>query len=645
MSKGDKARRVIGLPIGVILACLVLIACFHIPGWQTRVTVPIIARTFPVSEFLDTAFFRTGPDSVVELFIKKPLDTIRIRDQFGVIEMLDSFDIMLDSFVITPVLEKRTGVGVQDLIGTIPRDSLRLPIPRFGYEHSVYCSLPGIKSAELAGGVLVSRVENRTSIRLDTVRLELSGIGTMDFGPLDSMSGAELRTNLAGMKLDSAICGRLVLASSGTGSESVWVHIRDSVLVNLRVDSLRLCQGHICLCGSTGMHSCYHKISFLHTSHHMRLDSALMDNGTVSFVLDNTMPLPLGVELNIREVGFDTTIDMPAWARTAISLDLGGMAYRNPDPDSSRLTVSSVVSAMPNGKFVDLNLSQGLEVRFDGEIQSPEYLEGEALDTVWSSEMRDTLATDFPEQLSHMKFSHVLVHGTAVNALDFTGVIQITVIGFNPGAESAAVAGYLVINRGTPDHPASSFASLDVAGLWDIAPSVLVTCTRAGVIGEGRAWSESYLTGSVTLQTPLRAKLIADTLKFGPWKVPVDSGLRPNEQRQLKDAEVVVHVVNHFPLGIRAKLSLWSAGAESTAIPISVSQPQIDPEHGWVIAGRDSVLKVGLNEAQCRIFYADFFQAGLEIYIPTTDTITLTARDFFCIKNSYANLELGFGPK
>ncbi len=639
---GRKAGAFAAVLAGLVL---LLLACLHFPGWQTRLTVPVISHTVYARELLDSTLFRVGADSVMELYLEHDLDTIRPTDLFGTVEVSDTFSLMLDSFVLTPVLDLETGAGMDDIIGAAPPDSALMPVPAFRCEIPVSGSLPGIEHAEPAGGFVIARVENRTRVRLDTVRLELGGIGTFNLGPLDSMCAAAQRMELAGATLGSVLNGSMVLTGPGTGAESVWVRATDSVLVRVVIDSMRLRRGRIRPGDSTRMTARYAKTSYLHTRHRMRLDTALFGSGTIDFRLHNTMPLPLSVELCVEELGFDSAIDLGPGQRTEFPLELTGRGYRNRSPDSSRLTVCCFARVKPTGSFVNLDPSHGLEIEFDGRTETPDYLEGEALDTVWNTELHDTVAIDFPEQLAHLKFAHVWLHGTAVNAVDFAGVLEMTVTAVNPEAESTIARNTVVVNPGTPGQPEASSASSDIAGLFNIAPDRLFISSRAGLIGPGRAWSGSWLTGDVILQTPLRAKLIADTFRFGPWEIPIDSTVRPNSKRELKGAELVVHVVNHLPLAMTGRLLLWSPTADTAAVPIAVPEAQIDPGSGRVVAARDSTVRAELNAEQCRVFYAESFQAELELFVPTTDTITLMARDYFRVEKSYARLTVEIPPK
>jgi len=564
--------------------------CFNLPSWETVLTVPILSEKFYARDMLDSALFRAGGDSVIEFHVEQGFDTVRLAEQFGEFSSEDSFCLAVDSFVLSPVLELRTGAGMEDIIGRLPADSVRSPMPAFEHEHEVRAEVPCIEDAELAAGFLLARVDNRMPVRLDEATLDIEGLACIDFGTIEPRGSSERRADLTGARLRAVLDGRLAVGSAGSGSESVWVRVSDSVLLWLKVDSVRLRRGRVRLADSTRLGAEYHRVSYLQTRHNVRLDSAFLKRGAVHFSINNAMPVPMRPRLSVREFAFDSTVEVNAGEEMRFTLVLDGRTYRNDSPDSSRLTITAWVDAEPSGATVELGPEHRLVVGYRVGDLDIGYLSGEALDTVWSPEFTGSATIEFPERMEHIKFANVRLTGTAVNGLGFQGMLEARVVAYNPQGESASISRLIHVGPGTPESPTTSSAEVDVASLFNIAPHELRFTGRTAVLGRGAASDASWASGHAEIQTPLRARLIADTFRFGPWTVPLDSAVRPGRNKQLNSAELVVCVSNHLPLSLTGKLSLKRGPGYVADVRLAIPEPEIEMHTGRVVAARDSTL-------------------------------------------------------
>jgi hypothetical protein len=192
-----------------------------------------------------------------------------------------------------------------------------------------------------------------------------------------------------------------------------------------------------------------------------------------------------------------------------------------------------------------------------------------------------------------------------------------------------------------------NFATAEVARLFNVVPDRLYISRRGGATGRGSAGPSSFVASSVKLEAPLHAALQPDTFRFGPWTVRLDSILKPLslDWLDVDCAEVTVHVVNHLPVVPTGQLLLWAEPEETVAVSLAVPSAQIDPVTGRVIAAGDSLVTVGLNENEARVFRNPSLAAELRLYFPATDTIALMSRDYFRVEYSYANLTIRVGRR
>jgi hypothetical protein len=202
----------------------------------------------------------------------------------------------------------------------------------------------------------------------------------------------------------------------------------------------------------------------------------------------------------------------------------------------------------------------------------------------------------------------------------------------------------LVIAPGTPGTPAVSTTTIDVAPMVNIGPDRIVAFGRAGITGPGSASARDFFWGEVNVQGPLQVQILADTFSFGPWVVAVDSAKSPAVLDDVTEGEIVVRLINHLPLAMSGELSVWSRVGETASVALAVPEPQIDPVTGRVTSASDSTITSLLTLSQCRVF-ADTFKAVVRLYVPTTDTITLMARDYLQVERSYSRLTVVTEPK
>ncbi len=634
---------------GAAAASLVLLflACVHLPKWQTGITVPLLSRTFFASEVLDSSRFRVGPDSVFQLHVERTLDTVRAGDRFGTVGIHETADFALGDFRFAGPLDTVCGVSVEDMLGIGGPDSMRLPVPPFRYEQPLAARLRLFERAELAGGYLVAHVANHSAVRIDTVRLDLVGVGTLLTGPVDPESSAEGRIGLAGTTLDSLLLGSLQLTGLGSGNDSVWVHVRDSIFVRLTVDSLRLRRGRIVVSDTGQVRASLRRTSCIRVDQPIRFDSVCFAAGVVGCTLTNSLPVPLTVRLGMVEVQFDSTFALAAGQEQEFSLDLADRWYHNPNLDSNQLTMSVLVGVTPTGQPVEVDSAQGLTVRLDGEIRALNYAAGTIQDTAWSRYWTDTLLTHIPTWLSRAKLANIWLFCAAANGSNFTSVAEFRLAAYSPAGESAVAETSIVLPPGTEQEPSLSFATADVARIFNVAPDRLYISRRGGATGSGSAGPNSFVAGSVVLEAPLRVALQPDTFRFGPWTVQLDSVLKSLSLKwpDVDRAQVTVHVVNHLPVVPTGQLLLWAVPEETVAVSLAVPPAQTDPVTGGVIAAGDSLVTVGLNENEALVFRNPSLSAELRLYLPATDTIALMSRDYFQVEYSYASLTVRIGGR
>jgi hypothetical protein len=147
------------------------------------------------------------------------------------------------------------------------------------------------------------------------------------------------------------------------------------------------------------------------------------------------------------------------------------------------------------------------------------------------------------------------------------------------------------------------------------------------------------------LAAPLRVQLLAETLRFGPWSLPVPSTVRSKPGQELLGGEVVVPVAGRFPFEMKGMLRLAGDNGDTLRFDITVPAGVVDPERGVTLAERDSVLVLEFGREAQGIFRGRQLDADFELFVPGTDTVLITPADHFRIDESYARVKMKLGRK
>jgi hypothetical protein len=624
-----------------LLTLLLFAACLHTPGLRTTLTVPILSRTFRLVDLLAGDWLEVTPDSLLRLRFAAELDSVRANDLIDTLHIGDSLLLTGADLVLTPVASGCWSVSPEDLFG--PAVGETVPIPQFSHDSVFTSGLPGVGHALLADGVLWVRVENRLPVRLDSLEVAVAGLGPVFVGAVES--SACRRTDLGGLIVDSLVRCSLRFWSRGSQGQPVPIEPADSLLISLTVDSLRVRHGRVHPADSTSISGSTQSVSYLGTRHRIRIDSAFFAGGRLDFGLSNRLPFDVSATVRLPELDYCHSLELGAGDSTGYALDLADIGYRSSCPDSSRLTLVCVADRRSGPGTLQFDSTQGLWVRCSGGAPEVLSLAGEALDTVWSPARVETLAVEFPRWARRIRVRSLLLAGFARSAVGFDGVFDLAATALNAAGETAQAGAQWLVPAGSPEHPDSSTLVLNLARLANIGPDRLVVSGRAGVIGPGGLVRASYVAGRAEGIFPLQAKVLPDTVELGPWAAAVDTAVR-RQLGLLAGAGVSMQVVNHVPLAASGELRLWRKWSPDTVrLGFGVPAPVIDSALGIVVQPRESLVRVELDRQQAQVFDADSLFTAVRVFLPETDTVALTARDFMQIEESHAELYLDIKPR
>lgn len=628
-----------------LLPLLLFLAC-HRPGWETVLTVPVISRRFTIDDLRFVPFaghVRPGPNEVLQLDIDYTLDTLLAADLLGALSGEGSTEFALPDFLLSPVGTTSAGLPVAALAGVPIGDSLLVPVPAFARDTAAAVWFPGLDSVAARSAVLRVTVDNRTDLDFDSVRVEMPVSGEPVFsGAVPARASVERRSVVGSAVIGRGLLARVRVFCGGSGGAPVWLRARDSLLVIVTVDSLRIEAGRLSLGQATAAEAVRDDTLFLGGRYRVRLDSAQLGAGLVAVTVANDLPFAVRCSLALDEVGQTHMLDLGPRDSLGWLVELHDAIYRNRNPDSSQLTVSCRVAGSLTGEPVALGPGDGVRVAARADSVSLAYGRGWAADTIWSPVLQESLSWTVPESLRGLpiRLSSVRLVGEVASGFNLAGVFELELRASEPGGATAVESLRLSLPPGVPEQPGLGRFEVEIADLLNIVPDRLAVSGRAGLAGAAEFWSRSFVTGCGSAVVPLRVKVLPFTDSIGPWTVPLDSVLRKFARGYIHGAEVEATVSNHLPLGVRAELLLWSGGTDTVRVPIDVPTPQLDPVGGWVVAPADTTVVAGLDSSGVAVLQFEPCFASLLLRFPETDTIALRSVDYFQVDPALLRLEV-----
>lgn len=637
--------RALRLVAPVALAGLGLVpGCVELPAWETYFTIPLVSDTVCPIELFDSTLFRMT-DSSVDLHVELDFDTVHASDSFGRFSIADMFVFPLGAFTLPRVTAVAAGYAIWDVRGIQPSDSF---IGRFGHyvrEYRFEFPLPGVDSVLLGGGVIEVRVDNRTRVPLHRVKLEFTGIRTRLLGMADTMAQTGFRLDLAGVRLGETVAGRLVLISLGTGENEVLLCHADSVLVELAVDSVRLQTGWLRPgCPVPVLVDAGYSRTLV-MDQRLVVDSALFSQGDIVLTFGNTLSVGVELDFAIRELGFDSCLVVAADTTTVCEIELSGRCFSNPDQDSIRLTTTVTARLLPAAEPVTVSETQELRVDVLGSGLRTAYIHATARDTVWTKPTTQTVRVEQPQRFARMRLTGLWLNARARSTLGFPGVMEVTVAAETRSGDSTEVRLVADLPPGSPEEPSFGDAVAEATRLLGVEAERLRFSARFGLTRTGSISYPSWTTSSALLAAPLRVQLLADTVCFGPWSLPIPSTVRSKPGQELLGGELVVPVTGRFPFRMKGLIRLVGEKGNRLQFEMAVPSAVMDPKRGVTVAPRDSVLVFEFGEEAQAIFKGREFDVEFDLVLPRTDTVLVTPADHFRIDESYARVKMRLGRK
>ncbi len=623
----------------IILIPIILLVCIKRPKFQTEINIPLLSQNLRIREILDSNYFRINPDSSMDLYYQARIDTFYVNDSLKIFELYDTLHLALNDFFINNLVKSSINLTLADITGFNLPDTT---IPVMPFDTTLFGQelfLSGLEQIDVIEVIMILEVSNFTQLSFDTVDLDLHEIGNYSFASIGAGQTLTKREKLQDFNLtDSVISFDIRIYTPGS-PVPIPVSRYDSLKINISFDSLRINSG-LFRVPVNGMQATRTGNCLIPSNYRIHIDTIIFLSGILNLTLYNQLPCPIQTSIYINELGFDSLVYLPAGMINDINLDFSGRSYINQNPDSTIMTCSTEVIVLPTTQPIEFQPAEFLSVTYV--FTEPRILKfiGTIYDTITSQIKPKIINLNLPQGLGHVNIQNAELEASITSALEFPVVFYLRLESNNDLGEQVVIDTLLEIQPGSPTLPRTTPLLMEITELINIVPRNITITGFRGVTGTGRAEAESYITGAYSFMSPLRLAFDSSTINFNPKQVDITDKQRDNIERYLASATITASYINHFPFGVSGILKLESVNTDTVFIPFRVIEPTVDERTGIVLSAVDTIITIDLDENEMNVFKQNQIFATASLFLPKTDTVSVTARDYFSIDYSIGKLKL-----
>lgn len=620
-------------------------ACFKKPKWETNVTIPLVSKVFSVTNLIDTSDFNIWPDSSINFILSGKTDSVFLLDSIKLENLCDTTYSFLSDFLIRNFVSDYTFLNVKEVTNQpLPDTSIYIHVSPISLLFSRTLNLNNIRNVSIATCVVQLNITNGTRLYFDSVICQMNNLAPISIYAFDSLTSRSMSQRFGNFDLDSIVSFNISVFSPGTGTDSILASNRDSVTFSITFDSMRINSGSFRSVPPKIIRKSKVKIYSLPSNYAIKINELVLGAGELVVNLENNFPFYCSLQVTIPELTFDTLFTLPAFNSIECELSLANRIYHNSSDSLTPLTLQTSYGVLLDSFFINIGPEHFISVQYQVSGIEIDSLAGQIIDTISQSFSSDTININLPDFLSGVRTVNAYAMLELTNAVYFPLHMQLNIIGYNHIGNSIVLDTVLPIAAGTPTTPEHTILTIDCNEFLNFHPDFAVIDARVSSIGSGWMSRASYNTASYTITTPLRLVLQADTVSFGPDTVRISEDVRNRIRDNLKAGAFHALVQNHLPSAMSGKILLENSNFISVPINIAMPSAMVD-NNGVVTTPVDTNITISLTKPEIQLFTDSIVMVTILLYIPNTDTITITARDYIKIKESYAKIETEISPK
>jgi len=655
---GNMRFKRIGLSLLVFLVVFLGHSCLknpEAPRWDTDITIPLIWDTYPMSELIDTLhatseYLELGSDSVLQFFIEQDFDTLtNIIDSIANFRQ-STFTISLVNFRIpklTPDNLKPARLSQVILGGdALPETPTVLPVPPINTTVTTSCPIMhDIKSIEIKKGILRIKLNNYTHVRFDSLVIQDLRTGDIDitipFAPVEAMDSVSKTIAINNTRAADSIACSLHLRKLESESTSVCRY--DSIVVVVSFDSLNITGGEVKIPHLS--HSMDTTLSLpTYSEYPLHLDSTKFSEGSITLRADNSFPVNAKVRIESPEFGLDTIFQVDSCQSNSMTMNLEGKTFYNNDPIGTSFGCAVRVDVDSSAGYVLFSVEDSIESDMRVDNLDFESIYGEFTDDIVHTIPAEARGIDIPQGLSSLRIKEATANLTLTNAIGIRGSADLSIEGRN--SKTGASANVLInggVDAGSIDNPTTSSLSENLAPVINIAPDMIIISGKVTLPADVFSVKKtSWITGHVSVTTPLKLSFEEDTIHFDHDTIKIDEDTRETLSH-IRSGKLVVFLENRFPVGFDLNLVVEKGPPDPDTLikRISIRAASVDITGIATRPALDTV-RIDLSEDELNIFQYSPLTACYILYVPKTDTIAFHINDYLKL-GSYVTVRLKVG--
>ncbi|MCX8015024.1 MAG: hypothetical protein N2748_03300 [candidate division WOR-3 bacterium] len=588
---------------------------------------------------------KINSDSTIQFFSYKSLDTIYLLDSIHFQNRSDTFDIKLYDFTFNNLVTTQIGLTLDEITGIPLSDTtILMPIPAFNRNLDKTLRINNVANGLIRTCFLNVTVINNSRLRFDSICCQLPNCDIISFDNIDSLSTVECHRYFNNVFIDSIINFNVLFSSAGTGNESILISKHDSIKFIVKFDSLRVEYGYFRSIPPRLIRTTKTKVYSMPSNYHFRINDLIFQNGQLTIDLNSFFPISTFLHCSIPELSYDTVLQLTTQSPLSLTIDLQNKHYHNESESLTPLTLKTAFEFQLDSVYVYLGQENSVVISYlinNIEIDS---IAGTIIDSLQHRFVIESIPVKLPDFLQNVQAANVLAQLNIVNAIAFPIYCKLSVVGVS-NIDSIVIDSCFSVTPGTPNLPAYEIFTINISRLFNFHPAYIKANITVASIGNGWMSRNSFATGSYSITAPMRVVLKADTVTFNPSTVKIGEKICKMVRDYGASSQFFAHIQNHIPAPLQCDIILQNQTLDTVLINISVPAGVIDANSGLVIACADTNIVICLDSVATKIFTDSIIQASVRIYIPTTDTITISASDYLKIADSYTQVQTKSIPK
>ncbi len=638
------------------------------PSWDMDINIPLINKTYEISEFLDDAD-EVKADSLNNVFFEfeDSLASFSAENQLKVDGLNQNFSQTLGDFTINSPGGENVSIAFRDIFAQA--DALNgqtTIVPTFPIV-PITKTLPAYENfnwVDISQGAIDISIGNNLPIPLGSpITIELRNattgvvITSANFAQLiDPGQSATERLDLAGKRLTNSLEVVVSGASPGSNGQPVLIDANAGFTVTALFTDLT-----VSAASAKIPQQQFSQADQFTIQDSVVLTEAIVREGAFNITVAGDFPISTQVRISIPGFkspsgeAFIDSLVIPQGGSENLFVDLAGYSFAPEGEAFGRQIVKFAweVKTLHDPEVpIELYSTSNLSVFF-------------SLSELFFSEIRGKFASkwiEIPEQefvldlvdnLDSLAFLDATLHLKLFSQIDFPTTTDLHLLGTNDNGESVEVVIQEVINGGVDGAVVQNDiilngANSEIVKLINIIPSLIKVSGRVRV-GDpqttGSIRETDAVSGTVLFSAPLAFMLPAQTYDSDISEIDLDQDLKDELDSKLNNGAINVRINSHLPVG--ASLEMLFAQSDSSIFtnpglvigPVVFESGEIDPATGMVIDAVASDIDIELTDEETNYFTSDSLFSAIRLIFPGTDgqIVRLLATDFIDIR---ANIRL-----